>query len=136
VCEPALRLLQRRGVEPARYRAAALAAPDQVGDFKHVEMFEHRRQRHGKRRRQRCDREFRHLAEASQHRAPGRIGQSGKDAVQVMRPIVNHKVKLSAKIRAVNRPPPWERGRLARLFLFDVEERARRTRSRGGGASE
>jgi len=51
VSEPALRLLQRRGVEPARHRAAALAAPDQVGDLKHVEMFEHRRQRHRKRRR-------------------------------------------------------------------------------------
>jgi hypothetical protein len=102
VSEPALRLLQRRGVEPARHRAAALAAPDQVGDFKHVEMFEHRRQRHGKRRCQGRHREFRRLAEASQHGAPGRVGQSGKDAVQVMGLIVNHEVKLSAKIRAVN----------------------------------
>jgi hypothetical protein len=82
--EPALRLLQRRGVESARHRAAALAAPDQVGDFKHVEMFEHRRQRHGKRRRQGRDREFRHFAEASQHGAPGRIGQGSKDSVQVI----------------------------------------------------
>ena len=105
VSEPALRVLQRRGVEPARYRAAALAAADQVGDFKHIEMFEHRRQRHGKRRRQSGDREFRHLAEASQHGAPGRIGQGGKDAVQVMGLIVNHKVKLRPEIGAVNTPP-------------------------------
>jgi len=100
--EPALRPLQRRGVETTRYRAAALAAPDQVGDFKHVEMFEHRRQRHGKRRRQSGDGEFRGLAETDQHGAPCRIGQGGKDAVQVMGLIVNHKVKLRAKIHAVN----------------------------------
>jgi hypothetical protein len=73
VSEPALRFLKRRRIEPARYRAADLAAPDQVGDFEHVEMFEHRRQRHGKRRRQSGDGEFRHLTEASQHGAPGRI---------------------------------------------------------------
>ena len=92
--EPALGLLQRRGVEPARYGAAALAAPDQAGDFKHVEMLEHRRQRHGKRRGQRGDGEFRRLAEASQHGASGRIGQGGKDAVQVAGLKVNHEVKL------------------------------------------
>jgi hypothetical protein len=47
VRKPALRLPQRRGIEPAGYRAAALAATDQAGDFKNVEMLEHRRQRHG-----------------------------------------------------------------------------------------
>ena len=88
--EPALCLLQRRGVEPARYRAAALATPDQTGDFQHVEMLEHCRQRHGKRLSQRGDGEFGHLAEAGQHGAPGRIGQGGEDAVQVARLIVNH----------------------------------------------
>jgi hypothetical protein len=90
VGEPALRLLQRGGVEPARYRAAALAAPDQAGDFKHVEMLEHRRQRHGKRLGQHGDGEFRRLAEAGQYGAPRRIGQGGKDAVEVVRLTVNH----------------------------------------------
>ena len=88
--EPALGLLQRRGVEPARYGAAALAAPDQAGDFKHVEMLEYCRQRHGKRLGQRGDGEFRHLAEAGQYGAPGRIGQGGEDAIQVGRLTVNH----------------------------------------------
>jgi len=105
--KPALRLLQRRGVEPARYRAAAFVPADHASDFKHVEMLEHRRQRHGKRRRQSGDREFRRLAETGQHGAPRRIGQGGKDAVQVMGLIVNHKVKLRVKIDAVNRPPPY-----------------------------
>jgi len=104
VSEPTLRLLQRRSVEPARYGAAALVAPDQVGAFKHVEMFEHRRQRHRKRRRQSRDGKFRLLAQARQHGTPGRIGQSGKDAVQMIGLIVNHQVKLRPKIRAVNRP--------------------------------
>jgi hypothetical protein len=105
VSKPALRFLQRRSVEPARYRAAALAASDQAGDLKHVEVLEHRRQRHRKRLCQRGDGEFRRLGEARQHGAPGRIGQSGKDAVQVIGLIVNHEVKLRPKIRAVNRRP-------------------------------
>jgi len=73
MAKPALRLLQRRCVEPARHSAAALAAPDQAGDFKDVEMLEDRRQRHGERRRESGNGEFRRLAEASQHGAPGRI---------------------------------------------------------------
>jgi hypothetical protein len=92
VGEPALRLLQRGGVEPARHGAAALAALDQAGDFEHVEMLEHRRQRHGERLGQRGDGEFRRLAEAGQYGAPRRIGQSGKDAVEMAGLIVNHKV--------------------------------------------
>jgi len=112
MAEPALRLLQRRCVEPARYRAAALAAPDQAGDLKHVEMLEHRGQRHGERRRERRDGEFRRRAEASQHGAPSRIGQGGKDAVQAMGVIVNHEVYLRVKIHFVNRrPDPEMRGR-------------------------
>jgi len=94
VSEPALRLLQRRGVEPARYRAAAFVPADQAGDFKHVEMLEHRRQRHRKRLGERGDGEFRRLAEASQHGAPGRIGKRGEDAIKVVRLIVNHQVNL------------------------------------------
>jgi len=74
VGEPALRLLQRRGVEPTRYRAAALVAPDQAGDFKHIEMLEHGRQRHAKRRGQRGDGEFRRRTEAGQHSTPRWIG--------------------------------------------------------------
>jgi len=102
VGEPALGLLQRHGVEPARYGAAALAAADQAGDFKHVEMLEHRRQRHRKRLGQRGDGEFRRLAEASQHGAPGRIGKGGEDAIQVVWLMVNHKVNLRGKICFVN----------------------------------
>jgi hypothetical protein len=94
VGEPALRLLQRGGVEPARYRAAALAAQDQASAFKHVEVLKYRRQRHGKRLGQRGDGEFRRLAEAGQHGAPGWIGQGRKDAVEVAGLMVNHKVKL------------------------------------------
>ena len=90
VSEPPLRLLQRRSVEPARYRAAALAAPDQTRDLKHIEMLEHRRQRHRKRLRQGGDGEFRHLAKASQHRAACRIRQGRKDAVEAVGLIVNH----------------------------------------------
>lgn len=108
--EPTLRILQRRGVEPARNRAAAFAAADQAGDFKHVEMLEHRRQRHGKRLRQSRDREFLRLAKAGQHGAPGWIGQGGKDAVQVIGPIVNHQVKLEGKIRFVNGAVSYSRG--------------------------
>jgi hypothetical protein len=101
VGEPVLRLLQRGGIEPARYRAAALVAPDQAGALKHVEVLEYRRQRHGKRLGQRGNGEFRRLAQARQHGAPGRIGQGGKDAVEVTGLIVNHKVKLWRKIRSV-----------------------------------
>ena len=117
VSEPALRVLQRRGVEPARYRAAAFVPSDQAGDFKHVEMLEHRRQGHGKRRCQSGDREFRGLAETDQHGAPCRIGQGGKDAVQVMGLIVNHKVHLRGKTRVVNtscRPSMSFRGAVAK----------------------
>jgi hypothetical protein len=89
-----LRILQGASIEPARHRAAALAAPDQADALKHVEVLEHRRQRHGKRLGQRRDGELRRLAEARQHGAPGRIRQGGKDAVEVARLIVNHQVKL------------------------------------------
>jgi hypothetical protein len=92
VGKPALRLLQWGGIEPARDGAAALAALDQAGDFEHVKMLEHRRQRHGKRLGQHGDGEFRRLAEAGQYGAPRRIGQGGKDAVEVAGLIVNHQV--------------------------------------------
>jgi hypothetical protein len=88
--KPALRLLQRPGVEPAGHRAATLAAPDQARDLKRIKMLEHRRQRHCKRLRQGGDGEFRRLAEADQHGAPGRIRQGRKNVVQAVGVIVNH----------------------------------------------
>jgi hypothetical protein len=102
VGEPALRFLQGRRIEAARYGAAAFVTPYQAGDFKHVEMLEHCRQRHGKRLGQLGDGEFWLVAQAGQHRAAGWIGQGGKDAVKVMRLIVNHQVKLRGKIPGVN----------------------------------
>jgi hypothetical protein len=60
--EQALRLLKGRSVEPARHRAAALAASDQADALEHIKMLENRRQRHGKRLRQRADGEFRRFA--------------------------------------------------------------------------
>jgi hypothetical protein len=92
--EPTLRLLHRGGVEPARYGAAALVAGDQPGGFEHVEVLEHRGQRHGKGLCQRGDGEFRRLAEAAEHSAPGRIGQGGENAIEAVGLIVNHRVKL------------------------------------------
>jgi hypothetical protein len=88
--EPALRFPQRRGVEPARYRAAAFAPFDQAGNFQHIEMLEHRRQRHREGRGQRGDGKFRRFTETGQHGAPGRIGQGGEDAIERVRLIVNH----------------------------------------------
>ena len=92
--EPTLCLLQWSGVEPAGYCAPALVPLDQPDAFKHVEMLEHSRQRHGKRLGQCGDREFRRLTQAGQHGAPRRIGQSSKDSVEELRLIVYHLVKL------------------------------------------
>jgi hypothetical protein len=132
--EPALGLQQRRSVEPARYDAAAFAAPDQARDLKHVEMLEHRWQRHRKRLRQGGDREFRRLAKTSQHRAPGRIGQRRKDAVQAIGLIVNHKVKLEGKIRLVNGAPHTRgRGHLGRLPALAAARTGRDARARAEG---
>jgi hypothetical protein len=90
VREPLLRLLHRGGIEPARHRAAALAALDQAGAFQHVEVLEHGRQRHGKRLGQRGDGEFRRFAKARQHGTAGRVREGRKDAVQTIGLIVNH----------------------------------------------
>jgi len=104
--EPAQRLRHRGGVEPARDAAPALAAPDQPRIVEHVEMLEHRRQRHGKGFGERRDAKLLGLAQPGEHRAPGRIGKRGKDAVEAVRLIVNHQVKLSDAPAAVKPDAP------------------------------
>ena len=88
--EPTLRFLHGGGVEPARHGAAGLATQDQAGAFEHVEMLEHRRQRHGERFRQRRDGKFTRFAQARQHGTPGRVRERREDAVEEMGLIVNH----------------------------------------------
>ena len=84
--EPLHRLLHRIGGQPARDGAAGLFARDQAGVRQHVEMLHDRGQRHRERLRQFADRQAVAAAEPRQQRAPGRIGQRGKGAVQGLRP--------------------------------------------------
>ena len=82
--EPVLRFLHRGGVEPARHGAPGLVSFDQAGAFEHVEVLEHRRQRHRERLRQGGDGKLGLFAQARQHGAAGRIGQRGKGSIKIL----------------------------------------------------
>jgi hypothetical protein len=90
--EPLHRPLHRRGGEPARHNAPGLGARDQAGIRQHVEMFHDRRQRHRKWLRQLAHRQAVALAEPRQQRAPCRVRQRGKGAVQGPIAMLNHVV--------------------------------------------
>jgi len=90
--EPLHRLLHRLGSQPARDGAAGLFARDQAGIRQHIEMLHDRGQRDRKRLRQLADRQAFAVAEPCQQRAPGRIGQRSKGAVQNFLLILNHMV--------------------------------------------
>jgi hypothetical protein len=82
--EPADRFLHGLGIEPARHRAAGLAAGDQAGIGEHLEVFHDGRQRHRERPCQFADRHVRLLAQLRQQGTPGRIGErreGGAEAV-------------------------------------------------------
>jgi hypothetical protein len=80
--EPIHRLLHRPRREPARHDAAGLFARDQSGIRQHVEMLHDRGQRHCERLRQLADRKRVTVGEPREQRAPRRIGERGKGAVQ------------------------------------------------------
>jgi hypothetical protein len=90
--EPLHRLLHRIGGEPARHGAPGLLARDQAGVRQHVEMLHDRGQRHRERLRQFAHRNTVPAAEPRQQRAPRRIGECGKGAVQELIVILNHMV--------------------------------------------
>jgi hypothetical protein len=90
--EPVHRLLHRLGGQPAGHGAAGFGARDQPGIRQHVEMLHDRRQRHRERLRQLAHRNTVLPAEPRQQRAPGRVCQCGKGAVQRRILILNHMV--------------------------------------------
>jgi hypothetical protein len=90
--EPVRRLLHRLGGQPARHRPAGLLARDQSGIGQHIEMLHDRGQRHRKGLRQFTHRNAFPAAQPLQQRAPGRIRQRGKGAVQHFFSILNHMV--------------------------------------------
>ena len=59
-----------------------------------VEVLENRRQGHGKWRGELGNGKVGFFAQACQHGTPGRIRESGENAVETIGPIVNHKVNL------------------------------------------
>ena len=93
--EPLHRLLHRAGGEPARHGAPGLLARDQACVRQHVEMFHDRGQRHRERLGQFAHRDAVPAAEPRQQRAPRRIRQRGKGAVQDLVVILNHTVKYN-----------------------------------------
>ena len=70
--------------------AALLAPADQTGIRQHVEMLHDRRQRYRERPRQFADRKPIGLPEPRDQRAPRRIGQRRKNAIEGFGSIVNH----------------------------------------------
>jgi hypothetical protein len=90
--EPVHRLLHRLGSQPARHRAAGLLARDQAGVRQHVEMLHDGGQRHRKGLREFADRNGFPRSKPRQQRAPGRIREGRKGAVQQFFSILNHVV--------------------------------------------
>jgi len=90
--QPVHRLLHRPGSQPARHDAAGFCARNQSGVRKHIEMLHDRRQRHREWLRQFAHRNAVLPAEPRQQRAPRRVRQRSKSAVQSMIAILNHLV--------------------------------------------
>jgi len=90
--EPVHRLLHRLRGQPASHGAAGFRARDQAGIRQHVEMLHDRGQRHREGLRQIAHRNTVLPAEPRQQRAPGRVCQCGKGAVQRRILILNHMV--------------------------------------------
>ena len=102
--EPVIGFLHRRGLQPAGDDAAILAARDQAGGGQYVEMFHHRRQRHGEGFGQFADRNGVGFAQARQQCPARRVGQGGESAVEGRGQIVNHMVKYRRCARRVKGP--------------------------------
>ena len=79
--EPQCGLEDRPGIEPAPADAAGALLLDEAGPDQHLDVARHRLQRDVERRRQLRDEQIRAI-EPRQHRAPDRIGERGKDAVE------------------------------------------------------
>jgi len=90
--QPIHRLLHRIGGQPARHGAPGLRAHHETGVRQHVEMFHDRGQRHRERLRQLAHRNAVVLAKSRQQRAPRRVRERGKGAVQDFISILNHMV--------------------------------------------
>jgi hypothetical protein len=90
--EPVHRLLHRLGGQPARHDAAGFRTGDQACVRQHVEMLHDRGQRHRERLRQIAHRNTVVPAEPRQQRAPGRVRERCKGAVQHRILILNHLV--------------------------------------------
>ena len=106
--QPCEGVLQRRGREPAGDGASGLCARNQAGVGQDVEMLHDRRQRNVERRFQRADRKPGLAGEPQHQRAPRRVGQRRKGAIEGGGVKVNHVVNYSAALRSVNRfAPRW-----------------------------
>jgi hypothetical protein len=101
--EPIGRGAHRLGLETAGDGAAGLLARDEAGVGENVEVLHHRRQRHGEGLCQFADRNAFALAQLREQRAPRRVGEGGKGAVEQGGRIVNHVVKCNAKGAPVKR---------------------------------
>ena len=80
--EPLVGFVHRFGAQSAGDGAPALVARHQPGIRQHVEMFHHRRQRHGEWFGEHADRQAVGLAQPRQQGAPRRVGERGKGAVE------------------------------------------------------
>ena len=85
---PEFRLFQRLRRQPVGPHAPCLAGAHQAASLEHREVLGERRQRHLERPSKLGDRRGT-PAQALQHLAPGRVGESVKDAAQLLR-IVRH----------------------------------------------
>ena len=72
--------------------APSLGALDQAGSRQHVEMLDHRRQRHLEASGNLRDRQFAVLCEPVEDGAPGRVSQRAKGAIELDIAKVNHMV--------------------------------------------
>jgi len=79
--EPQRGLEDRPGVEPAPADPAGALLLDEAGPDQHLDVARHRLQRDVERRRQLRDEQILAI-EPRQHRAPDRIGERSKDAVE------------------------------------------------------
>lgn len=99
--EPIVGLLHRLGAQGAGDDAAALLAGDEAGVGQDVEMFHHRRQRHGERLGELAHRDAFAFAELREQRAPRGVGKGREGAVEGGGRIVNHMVKCIRAQRGV-----------------------------------
>ncbi len=115
--EPFHGLLHRGRGQAARHCAACLGLGDQPRVRKHIEMLHDRGQRHVERFRKFADGDALASLQFCQQRAPGRVGDSGKHAVQAVGRIVNHVVKYRRVRHDVKGRRPVELRLIARRRL-------------------